>query len=376
MTSVSPTFQIQEGVEGWRVSLAGDWRLGADLSVADGLIREIESGSVPGISFESSGVELWDSALIAVLVKLHAAAQTARVAFDGRGLPQGAEGFLKLATAVEEREGARRTPKRFNVLERAGEFSLSLADEAQSILSFVGAVMLSLGRFVRGKANYRAQDLWLTVQETGAEAFPIVSLISFLVGVILAFVGVIQLQKFGAGIFVADLVAVGVVREMGAIMTGIIMAGRTGAAFAAQLGTMRVNEEIDALNTMGIDSMDFLVLPKMLALVIMMPLLCVYSDLLGILGGMTVALNMLEVSAYQYTIQTLNSIGLVDFFGGIFKALVYGVLVAVSGCHRGIESGNSAAAVGLAATSAVVTGIVLIVVSCAIMTVVYTTLGI
>ena len=208
--------------------------------------------------------------------------------------------------------------------------------------------LLSLGRFFKGKANYQRSDLWVTIQETGAEALPIVSLIAFLVGVILAFVGVVQLVKFGAGIYVADLVAIGVVREMGAIMAGIIMAGRTGAAFAASIGTMKVNEEIDALTTMGIDPIDFLVLPKILALVIMLPLLSIYANVLGIIGGASVSLAILDVSAYQYFVQTVYAVELnVDFFGGLAKATVYGILVAIAGCRCGMECGNSASAVGL-----------------------------
>ena len=154
--------------------------------------------------------------------------------------------------------------------------------------------MESLGRFFTGKANYQRNDLWVTMQEAGAEALPIVGLISFLIGIIFAFVGVIQLNKFGAGIFVADLVAVGMVREMGPIMTGIIMAGRTGAAFAARIGTMKVNEEVDALTTLGLDPMDFLVLPRVIALVLMLPLLTIYANAVGILGGMMVSPQVMK----------------------------------------------------------------------------------
>jgi phospholipid/cholesterol/gamma-HCH transport system permease protein len=171
-------------------------------------------------------------------------------------------------------------------------------------------------------------------------------------------------------------ILVTVVREMGAIMTGVIMAGRTGAAFAAQPGTMKVNEEIDALTTMGIDTIDFLVLPKIIALVLMLPLLSIYANLLGVMGGAAVSLSVLDISIYQYIIQTIYSVNLVDFLGGLFKAIVYGVLIAIAGCRCGIECGKSAAAVGLATTSAVVSGIVAIVVANAILNVIYTLLDI
>jgi phospholipid/cholesterol/gamma-HCH transport system permease protein len=214
------------------------------------------------------------------------------------------------------------------------------------------------------------------IQECGAQALPIVTLISFLVGVILAFVGAIQLAQFGAQIYVADLVGIAMVRDMGAMMTGIIMAGRTGAAFAAQLGTMKVTQEIDAFTTMGFSALEFLVLPRMIALILMMPLLCVYSDLVGILGGAAVGIGMLDLSATTYFRETMHAINLTDFFGGVFKSAVYGVLIAISGCLRGLECGSSSSAVGDAATSAVVTGIVFIIATCGIFSVIFYALGI
>jgi len=186
----------------------------------------------------------------------------------------------------------------------------------------------------------------------------------------------VQLQKFGAGIYVADLVAIATVRELGAIMTGIIMAGRTGSGFAAQLGTMTVNQEIEALSTMGVPPMDFLVLPRILALSLMMPLLCCYANLIGIVGGAVVAINMLGQSPTQYWVQTRGAIGLVDVGLGIGKSVVFGVLVALAGCLRGMTSGRDAAAVGEAATSAVVLGIVLIIVTDGIFAVLTNLLGI
>jgi phospholipid/cholesterol/gamma-HCH transport system permease protein len=163
---------------------------------------------------------------------------------------------------------------------------------------------------------------------------------------------------------------------MGAMMTGIIMAGRTGAAFAAQLGTMKVTQEIDAFTTLGLSPLEFLVLPRVIALVLMMPLLCLYADFVGVLGGATVAMGMLDLSWTTYIRETMHAVGWTDLFGGIFKSAVYGVLVALSGCLRGIQCGNSSSAVGDAATSAVVTGIVAIVAACGIFAVVFYVLGI
>ena len=205
---------------------------------------------------------------------------------------------------------------------------------------------------------------------------PIVSLISFLVGLILAFVGIVQLEMFGAQIYVADLVGIAMVREMGAIMTGIIMAGRTGAAFAAQLGTMQVNEEIDALQTLGVQPMEFLVLPRMLALTLMMPLLCLVCRPDGYSGRVACRRPHVRHQYRPLFEPTMEAVGLNDLFVGLFMALVFGILVALAGCLRGMQCGRSASAVGDAATSAVVTGIVAIIIATAVITVVCDVIGI
>jgi len=237
-------------------------------------------------------------------------------------------------------------------------------------------VTIAFGAMLRGRARLRLSDLLLYIQQAGADALPIITLISFLVGVIMAFVGAIQLQKFGAAIYVADLVGIAVVREMGAMMTGIVMAGRTGAAFAAQLGTMKVTQEVDALTTMGISPMEFLVLPRALALCLMMPLLCLYSDLMGIIGGAVIASSMLGITVPVYFNEVSHAVTIGNLVGGVFKAAVYGVLIAIAGCLRGMQSGSSASAVGDAATSAVVSGIVLIITACGIFAAVFYVLGI
>ncbi len=378
MNSLAQTAEIRlhETQEVFDLHLLGDWVIENQLPDTEFVFEKLADKKNKEIEINTKALGSWDSGLITFLVKLRNYANKENIGVNFSALPEGAQRLLNLAFAVEEREGARKQIIKENIFSRAGKSFLNTLARSKSLLTFLGEITLSFGRFFRGKANYQRSDLWVTIQETGAEAFPIVSLIAFLVGAILAFVGAVQLVQFGAGIYVADLVAIGVVREMGAIMVGIIMAGRTGAAFAAQLGTMKVNEEIDALTTMGIDPIDFLVLPKILALVLMMPLLSIYANLLGILGGASVSLTLIDVSVYQYMVQTIQSVDLVDLAGGLLKATIYGVLVAVAGCRCGIECGNSAAAVGLATTAAVVSGIVAIVVSNAILNVIYTTLGI
>jgi phospholipid/cholesterol/gamma-HCH transport system permease protein len=244
------------------------------------------------------------------------------------------------------------------------------------LVSFIGEITLSLFALMRGKARFRWVDLWRNIQDCGPSALPIVTLISLLVGLILAFVGAIQLALFGAQIYIADLVGLGMTREMGGLMAAIIMSGRTGAAYAAQLGTMQVNSEIDALKTMGFEPMEFLVLPRILALILIMPLLCLYADLMGILGGSLVTVGFFDVSLLEYLKRTADAVHLKDLTIGIVKCAIFGVLIALSGCLRGMQCGRSASAVGEAATSAVVTGIVFIVIADSLMTVICNRLGI
>jgi phospholipid/cholesterol/gamma-HCH transport system permease protein len=362
---------------GLNVRFQGDWLLGEDLPTIDEVLERL--GQAPGpqqLEFDASELGEWDTGLLTRLAEIFRSAEAHGVPVLDLGLPQGARRLVGLALAVPERAGAARSTSKSGLLVQVGEATLDLWQSVLELVSFVGELVSSIGRLFRGRAAYQKSDLVVVTQEAGAEALPIVSLISFLIGMIFAFVGVMQLNQFGAGIYTADLVAVAMVREMAPIMTGIIMAGRTGAAYAAHLGTMKVNEEIDALTTLGINPMDFLVLPRMLALVFMMPLLTMYGSLLGILGGMVVGLVMLDVSLIQYVEQTKNAVGLNSLFGGLFKALVYGSLVAVAGCQQGMACGASAMAVGQATTKAVVMGIVLIIVSASILTVIYINLGI
>jgi phospholipid/cholesterol/gamma-HCH transport system permease protein len=257
-----------------------------------------------------------------------------------------------------------------------GNWALGGRDGLVESNRFLGDALLSLGRFLTGRAQYRRSDLWLFIQDCGAQALGIVALITFLVGLILAYVGIQQLALFGAEIYVANLVAIAMAREMAPIMAGIIMAGRTGASFAAQLGTMTVNEEIDALSTLGISPMDFLVLPRMLALIVMMPLLCLYADVMGLLGGALVGIGDGGINPELYWSQTVGALNLRHVGIGVFKGALFGILIALAGCLRGMQSGRSASAVGEAATSAVVTGIIAIIVTDAVLAVVTATLGI
>jgi phospholipid/cholesterol/gamma-HCH transport system permease protein len=358
------------------VRLAGSWTVGSRLPSAGEVFREAEARGARRLRYDAASLEDWDSVLLTFLLKLREWSEREHVEADVSGLPEGVNRLLDLATGVPEVEGARRRGEEVSFLGRVGRATSDLFAGGRDMLEFLGEAALSIGRLLTGRARYRSVDLRVTVQECGANALPIVSLISVLVGMILAFVGAVQLRQFGAGIYVADLVGLAMAREMGAMMAAIIMAGRTGAAFAAQIGTMKVNEEIDALVTSGFSPQDFLVLPRMLALAAMMPLLCLYADLLGIIGGAAVGVMVLDLSPALYWDETVVALTLTDFGVGLVKSAVFGVLVAVSGCMRGLQCGTSSSAVGLAATSAVVTGIVAIIVSDAFFTLIFEVLGI
>lgn len=359
------------------VRLSGSWKLQNKCPSADRVLKEIASGPrVARIAFDAAAMTDWDSGFLIFLTRVIDACSKDGVAAYTKGLPEGARKLLALAATVPEKKGIGKGAIRASFLSRVGEETVDFFLSSREILDFIGEAFVAFTRFVAGKARFRGSDLTRILQDCGIEALPIVSLISLLVGLILAFVGAIQLMLFGAQIYVADLVGIAMVRVMGAVMTGIIMAGRTGAAFAAQLGTMEVNEEIDAFKTMGISPMEFLVLPRILGLTLMMPLLCLYADLMGILGGLIVGVGMLDLTAVEYYNETRAAVSLNNLWIGLFQSMVFGVLVAVAGCLRGMQCGRSASAVGDAATSAVVTGIVSIIVATAVITVVCNVLGI
>jgi phospholipid/cholesterol/gamma-HCH transport system permease protein len=359
------------------LTLAGDWLVNAALPSMQEVSRGLAQTPKPdAVRFDATELGRWDSGLVTRLIDIYRDAQAHAISFDDSGLPDGARRLIALAFAVKPREGAARTQHTTPFVQRVGESAQELWRSAVDFVTFIGEATLSVGRFATGRAKYLKSDVLQHIEEAGANALPIVSLISVLIGMIFAFVGVTQLREFGAGIYTANLVAVAMIREMAPIMTAIIMAGRTGAAYAAEIGTMKVNEEIDALTTLGINPMDFLVTPRMLALVLMIPALTMYSSLMGIIGGAIVGLSMIDASFVQYVQQTISAVALGDLFTGLLMCIVFGALVALSGCQQGIACGTSAMAVGQATTRAVVMGIVLIVVSASVLTIIFINLGI
>ncbi len=360
-----------------RVHVAGRWELGRGLPSTRFVEQALRASHPPrAVSFEAARLVSWDSSVLLVLRRIDRLCRGLGVPVTLERLPAGARRLLALADTVPEQAGAPTPGTRPPWLARVGETVTTGWNGARESIGFLGETTLAFARVLTGRAAFRLRDLAIVVQDCGPQALGIVTLINFLVGVIVAFVGAIELRRFGAAVYVADLVAIATVRELGCIMTGIIMAGRTGSGFAAQLGTMNVNQEIEALVTMGIPPMEFLVVPRVLALCVMMPLLCLYADLIGILGGAAVAVGMLGQSPLQYWVETRQAIGFTSIGLGIGKSIVFGALIALAGCLRGMKSGRDAAAVGQAATSAVVLAITWIIATDGIFAVICNAVGI
>jgi phospholipid/cholesterol/gamma-HCH transport system permease protein len=356
--------------------LSGNWRIDQSMPTTEELEKQLKSDpQLHKITFDTSQIAGWDSCLLTFLIDITHLGALKKISIDHTGLPDGVPQLLVTASAVPEKKDTGRDAVRESFLTRVGEKTTVFLQSATDMLGFIGDAFVTFLKMLGGKTRFRGYDLVLLIRQCGADALPIVTLISLLVGLILAFVGAVQLAMFGAQIFVANLVGIAMVRVLASVMTGVIMAGRTGAAFAAQLGTMQVNEELDALEVLGISPMEFLVLPRMLALILMMPLLCLYADLMGVLGGLIVAVTMLDINVMEYYNQTISAVRLTDFGIGLFQSAVFGVLVALTGCLRGMQCGRSASAVGQATTSAVVTGIVSITIATAIITVLCSVLG-
>jgi phospholipid/cholesterol/gamma-HCH transport system permease protein len=364
------------------VTVSGSWTRKTTPTGTDDVLKQLAAEPSPagmrvaGVRVIAKEMPAWDSTLATFLMHLRDAGGHAGIDVDLSHMPAGVQRLIALASAVPERSGTGRSAKDAGLLASIGLWATAKGSAWGATNAFLGQVVLAFVALLRGRAIYRREDLMRTIQETGAQAVPIVAIISLLMGLILAFIGAVQLAQFGAAIYVADLVGLAMTREMAAVMTAIVVAGRTGAAFAAQLGTMQGNEEIDALATLGVPPVEFLVLPRMLALFLMMPLLYVYGCFIGLFGGYIIGIGLLDLGSQAYLDRTREAVGMADFAIGFVKSAVFGAVVAFAGCQRGIEAGRSAAAVGQATTSAVVSSIVYIIVIDALFAVLTNIMGI
>ncbi len=353
------------------ISLAGVWRITGSRPAW----TDVLAGRQPArVRVAMAEVERWDSSLLLFIFEAQQWCRVTGAYFDAEALPEKIVSLL--AQLVASHETSVPFDRSRGFVESVGTATLDAEQKARAFSNFVGECVLGAVRLVRLPHKFRWRDCLDEMQHCGAMALPIVSLISFLTGVTLAYTGAIVLRQYGGDIYVADLIGMAVVREMGAVMTGVVLAGRTGAAFAATLGNMKANEEIDALETLGISPINFLVLPRLLALAVMMPLLALYANALGILGGMGVSMVLLNIPPSAYWIETASIVTMGDISVGVIKACAFGLIVGLSGCLRGFQAERSAAGVGLAATSAVVTSILLIVVGDALFAVLFNAIGI
>ena len=347
------------------VRLEGCWR-------KDNKLPDVRTVAIPKdtrqLSFDCGNLTEWDSGLVAFLHNMAVHVRKDNIELDLDGLPEGPRRLLMLAQAVPSHGGA---PSRKNGgwLYGVGQKTMEVLSVGADVNRFVGELTVALFKFCVGMSQTRWSNVWEQISKAGYQAMPLISMIGFLIGLILAFIGCIPLRMFGADIFVASLVGIGVLRLMSPVMVGTVMAGRTGASFAAELGSMNANDEIDAFRAMGVSPMEFLVLPRFMALCVMIPLLCLYSDLLGILGGMIVGLFYSNLTSLEFYKQMTSTTTINDLLVGVFTSFVFGVLVSICGCYQGIKCGRNSTAVGQAATASVVASIICMTIASAIITV-------
>ncbi|MDD5568162.1 MAG: ABC transporter permease [Candidatus Omnitrophica bacterium] len=359
-----------------RLKLSGEWLIRAVLPSENEVLTQLAGNkNIARITFDASEITKWDSGLVSFLLNLIREGGRRNVTIERQGLPLGVVKLLELALKVDEKNIPRKIEPE-GLLERVADKFLAFCAGTLAVINFLGEITFAFGRLIAGKAYFRRDEFVAIVQRCGAGALGLVSLISILVGMILAFIGAIQLKLFGAQIYIADIVGIAMVRVMGAVMTGIIMSGRTGASFAAELGLMQVNEEVDAFKTLGISPVEFLVMPRVLALIIMMPLLTIYADFMGIAGGFLISVNFLGLNPVEYWHHTQSAVKLSHVWIGLTHGLIFGIIVAVAGCLRGINCERSAEGVGAATTSAVVSAITSIVVATAVITFICQVLGV
>jgi phospholipid/cholesterol/gamma-HCH transport system permease protein len=347
------------------VKLSGSWRIGESPPGVAVVERQIGAMRAGAVQFDSGEVASWDSALVSFAARVFAIAKPVGVSVDVSGLPGGVQRLLALGQADSTIASPGPAPSR-SILARIGVRVLARRNMAHSVLTAIGEQTLAIGRLVRGRAKFRGSELLLHMQATGASALGIVGLVAGLLGLIIAFISAAQLQSLGASLYVANLVGIAMVRELGAMMAAIVVAGRTGAAFSAELAAMRVTQEVDALTTLGVPPVEVVVLPRVVAVTLMMPLLCVYADVFGVLGGAAVGVGLMHVAPRLYVSQTVHALSLTYLVGGLVKATTYGFLIGQASCFTGLRAGRSAHDVGKAATSGVVASIVLVIAACAL----------
>jgi phospholipid/cholesterol/gamma-HCH transport system permease protein len=375
MPVAEPAYQLSLNQSTGVLALSGDWSIQRSCPDFSALAAELAGAELSKLNCQSEQLGEWDSSLPAFLLQCVNYCLSHNIEFDASTLPEGAVKLLAVATAVKSHQRPQEQPSSLAEQLDPRKYLQAISEDVEESLAFTGEAALAFLRVITGRANTRRVDFINFLYQAGPDAIGIITLTSFLVGMILAYLGAAQLQQFGAQVYVADLVTVGMLREMGVLMTAVVMAGRTGAAYAAQLGTMQTNEEIDAIITLGISPMEFLIMPRMLALILILPLLTLYANLIGIFGGALVAAGM-DVSLIQFLQQMKGVLSFQHLGVGLFKSVIFATLIAIAGCRAGIQCGRSSAAVGEAATKAVVVSIVYLIIADAAINILFQQMGI
>lgn len=357
LAGLNPQFiwRVSELPDGMRVDLGGPLTIEEAPALWKRLTELLEhSASMKRVQVDNSGVTTIDGACTALLVHLRSELKARRVECEFTGGSPAVRRLIDLYGG-RRRPKARRARRADNAVEQVGRATAAMFAELMSVLDFAGRLVKGFGFSLRHPARLNWRDIGVTMERAGADAAPIVMLINFLIGFVMGYQSALQLKQFGANIYVADLVGLSVTRELGPLMTAIIVCGRTGAAFAAELGTMKVSEEVDALRTLGFMPLRYLVLPRLLGLVLVVPLLTLLADGVGILGGLLVAVLSLDITPVAYWGETLKVIQPWDVFSGVLKSGVFAGAIALVACQQGLATSGGAEGVGRRTTSAVVT---------------------
>lgn len=366
----TPTLRVRADAQTVFVECAGTW----DIAQSPWNFQEKIPQNIKKIVLDAAEIQSVSSPFLLFFSRLKSWAAQRTIPLEIKNLPESVEKIFRLSQIAPTTH--RQLPPKYGFFYGVGQWIIDCCSGVKHGARFFADTLAELVGIVVKCPRNLGKNLLPFIQQTGVNALPIVALISALVGLIIAFISVVQLERFGASIYVADLVSLAMTREMGCLMTGVIMAGRTGAAFAASIGSMQANEELDALQTFGINRIHYLVLPRLIALALMMPLLCMFADLIGIAGGMLSALPFTKGGPLQYLVQTKKALAVTDVLIGLVKSAVFGIIIGGIGCYRGMRCGRNAAAVGEATTSAVVQGITWIIIADAIFSVLCTTWGI
>ncbi|MBW1779985.1 MAG: MlaE family lipid ABC transporter permease subunit [Deltaproteobacteria bacterium] len=371
-TSIGSLYEIFEGPQGSvTLSIRGDMDATNAASMIETLTAHLKKYTISSLTVDLKDVDYLDDFGTLVLAELRKMVAHGKTAFHIVHANDKIKDLLSILGFDSPEEQISIEKKRSpGVFVRIGEATIEHVSDLKYAVSFIGSIILSFIHVCLKPGSLRRNDTLVYMQRVGVDGLPIVALISFLMGLIMAFMSSAQLQQFGANIYVASLVSLAMTRELGPIITTIIVAGRSGSAFAAEIGTMKISEEVDALFTMGFNPVLFLVIPKLIAVVIMVPILTLFSDLFAIVGGLLVGISMLDLTASSYIAQTIKTLKLFDVFWGVFKSGVFGVLITWIACLRGFQVRGGAASVGQATTSAVVSSIFLIILSDSIFSVI------